>query len=64
MKTKGSKRYGWQSCDNCGRDFEVVAGDWECPYCGFDNRVAGEIARHAAKIASRKAKEARREPPK
>lgn len=40
---KGSKRFGIQGCDSCGRDFNVTeASCWECPNCGFDNRQRKE----------------------
>lgn len=39
MKLKGSKRFGNQSCDSCSREFTVVESEWNCPFCGFDNRA-------------------------
>ena len=69
METKGSKRLGQQSCDSCGREFVVrryqrvdgrSQGMWQCPYCGFDNRVGVERcqgATHRAQEKHRKSKE-------
>ena len=43
---KGSKQFGVQPCDNCGRDFEAKknkpGGNWICEHCGFDNKQASE----------------------
>ena len=38
----GSKRFGLQMCDNCGRDFTASKGDWSCDHCGALVRVNGE----------------------
>lgn len=59
---KGSKRFGHQSCDNCGREFVVRSSDeWDCPHCGMDNKQGTERARHAARVASQRSKLKRQE---
>lgn len=61
MTNKGSKRFGRQACDACGRDFEVANSDWDCPHCGFDNRVGKERAQHAARIGGQRSAEVARQ---
>lgn len=54
MKLKGSKRFGIQACDACGRDFDVVPPDgWRCPRCGFDNRAGRETYMHLVRVAAK-----------
>ena len=50
--TGGMKRHGQQMCDSCGREFEARRDEWDCPYCGFDNRIGVERAHHAARIGT------------
>ena len=57
---KGSKRFGQQSCDHCGREFTVRSSSgWECPHCGFDNKQGVErlkmMVEKAAETNKRKA---------
>lgn len=51
----GSKSYGPQTCDQCGREFE--SPPWTCPHCGYDN-VAG--AERMAQIGANWKKNVRR----
>lgn len=57
IRSKGSKRAGIQSCDNCYRDFTPRArGDgsynWRCPHCGFDNKTGLTFAKEGCRKAS------------
>ena len=60
---KGSKRFGRQSCDCCGREFTAMEKKWNCPHCGFDNKQGMERAQHGARIASHRSAESRRRIP-
>lgn len=60
MRTKGSKRRGNQECDNCGRDFIASESEWNCPHCGFDNRVGVERCQHGARVAAKKSADLRK----
>jgi hypothetical protein len=55
---KGSKRHGPQDCDSCGREFTVPP--WECPECGFDNRVGVESCKVGRRIGTQRSAEANR----
>lgn len=57
---KGSKRFGPQMCDSCGREYVAGYGRedeesrWECPHCGFDNKQGTERLAYAAGFAARR----------
>lgn len=41
MKNTRCRRYGWNTCDNCGREFNVTKEKdvcWDCPWCDYDNK--------------------------
>lgn len=65
IKLKGTKHFGPQSCDSCGREFQVADSQWECPHCGFDNKAGAERFAQIGRVAAnkrRKQSEAKHEP--
>ena len=55
-----SKRTGWQMCEACGQDFEAFRGMWECPHCGYDNKVGEERGRRFSQYCTERSVEAQR----
>jgi hypothetical protein len=54
LKLKGRKVFGSQSCDSCGREFTAAEKRWDCPHCGFDNKIGEERPSHLGRVANEK----------